>query len=54
MRFDHESFEGIAVSNGIMPKFGDINAYEMSKGAFDEAVRQIIAVGGSLSNLKEK
>lgn len=53
MRFDHESFEGIAVSNGIMPKFGDINAYEMSKGAFDEAVRQIIAVGGSLSNLKE-
>ena len=45
MRFEHGSFEGIAVSNGIMPKFGDIDAYKMSCGAFDEAVRQIIAVG---------
>jgi phosphoribosylformylglycinamidine synthase len=53
MRIDHEGFEGIAVSNGIMPKFGDIDAYEMSCGAFDEAVRQIIAVGGVLPNLKQ-
>ncbi len=48
MRFEHDSYEGIAVSNGIQPKFGDIDAYEMSCGAFDEAVRQIIAVGGIL------
>ena len=54
MRLDHESFEGIAISNGICPKYGDIDAYEMSAGAFDEAVRQIIAVGGELSNTKEK
>ncbi len=53
MRFDHTGFEGIAVSNGIMPKFGDIDAYEMSAGAFDEAVRQIIAVGGTLPNMKK-
>ncbi|NOZ36189.1 MAG: phosphoribosylformylglycinamidine synthase, partial [Chlorobi bacterium] len=53
MRFEHDSFEGIAVSNGIMPKFGDIDAYEMSAGAFDEAVRQIIAVGGTLPNTKK-
>ncbi|NPA44215.1 MAG: phosphoribosylformylglycinamidine synthase, partial [Chlorobi bacterium] len=53
MRFEHGSFEGIAVSNGIMPKFGDIDAYEMSCGAFDEAVRQIIAVGGTLPNTKK-
>lgn len=53
MRFEHNSFEGIAVSNGIMPKFGDIDAYEMSCGAFDEAVRQIIAVGGTLPNIKK-
>jgi len=53
MRIDHESYEGIAVSNGIMPKFGDIDAYEMSKGAFDEAIRQIIAVGGTLPNMKK-
>ncbi len=53
MRIDYETDEGIAVSNGIMPKFGDIDPYAMSCGAFDEAVRQIIAVGGSLPNLKE-
>lgn len=50
MRTSHDSFEGLAISNGIMPKFGDIDAYEMSCGAFDEAVRQIIAVGGKLPN----
>ena len=53
MRFEHDSYEGIAVSNGIMPKYGDIDAYEMSAGAFDEAVRQIIAVGGTLPNTKK-
>ncbi len=53
MRLDHESYEGIAVSNGICPKYGDIDAYQMSAGAFDEAVRQIIAIGGELSNTKE-
>ncbi|PIE87519.1 MAG: phosphoribosylformylglycinamidine synthase [Bacteroidetes bacterium] len=52
MRVSHETFEGIAVSNGIAPKFGDIDAYEMSCGAFDEAIRQIIAVGGQLPNTK--
>jgi phosphoribosylformylglycinamidine synthase len=52
MRLNHEDFEGIAVSNGIMPKFGDIDAYEMSSGAFDEAIRQIIAVGGKLPNMQ--
>ncbi|KUK55739.1 MAG: Phosphoribosylformylglycinamidine synthase 2 [Marinimicrobia bacterium 46_47] len=48
IRLDFDSWEGIAVSNGIMPKFGDIDAYEASAGAFDEAVRQIISVGGRL------
>ncbi len=52
MRIDHESFEGIAISNGICPQYGDIDAYEMSAGAFDEAVRQIIAVGGELPNMR--
>jgi phosphoribosylformylglycinamidine synthase len=53
MRLDHEGFEGIAISNGICPKYGDIDAYQMSAGAFDEAVRQIIAVGGELPNTKD-
>ena len=52
MRISHDNFEGIAVSNGISPKYGDIDAYEMSCGAFDEAIRQIIAVGGRLPNTK--
>ena len=54
MRIDFNGYEGIAVSNGILPRFGDIDAYDMSAGAFDEAVRSIIAVGGQLPNLKEK
>ncbi len=50
MRFGFDSFEGVAVSNGILPRYGDIDAYEMSAGAFDEAMRQIISAGGSLPN----
>ena len=51
VRFNFESWEGVAVSNGILPRYGDLDAYEMSAGAFDEGVRQIIAVGGKLPNL---
>jgi phosphoribosylformylglycinamidine (FGAM) synthase-like enzyme len=50
VRVAFDSAEGIAVSNGIIPHYGDIDAYQMSAGAFDEAVRQIISVGGSLPN----
>jgi phosphoribosylformylglycinamidine synthase II len=52
MRLGFDSYEGIAISNGIIPHYGDIDAYQMSAGAFDEAVRQIIAVGGKLPNLE--
>lgn len=48
VRIDHDTFEGIAVSNGILPKYADIDPYQSSAGAFDEAIRQIIAVGGTL------
>lgn len=51
---DHRSWKGLAVSNGIIPRYGDIDAYHMSAGAFDEAVRQIIAVGGKLPELSEE
>jgi len=54
IRINFDSHEAVAVSNGIMPKFGDIDAYQMSAGAFDEAMRQIIAVGGRLPNPKKK
>ena len=52
VRFNFDSWEGVAVSNGILPRFGDLDAYHMSAGAFDEAVRQIVAVGGKLPNLR--
>jgi len=48
MRFDFDSYDGVAVSNGILPRYGDIDAYAMSAGAFDEGMRQIVAVGGQL------
>ncbi|MBF0408733.1 MAG: phosphoribosylformylglycinamidine synthase [Candidatus Riflebacteria bacterium] len=53
MRIDFDSWVGIAVSNGICPKYGDIDAYQMSAGAFDEAIRQIISIGGRLPDLND-
>lgn len=43
-----DSDMGIIVSNGINPKYGDIDPYWMAASAIDEALRQIVAVGGSL------
>lgn len=40
------SVKGIAVSNGINPQFGKIDPYWMAASCVDEAVRQIVAVGG--------
>ncbi|MCF7919205.1 MAG: phosphoribosylformylglycinamidine synthase [Candidatus Cloacimonetes bacterium] len=54
MRLDHESWQGIAISNGICPKYGDIDAYQMSAGAFDEGIRQIISAGGRLPDPDDK
>jgi len=42
------SKKGIIVSNGMNPRYGDIDPYHMAASAIDEALRQIIAVGGSL------
>ncbi len=44
------SDKGVIVANGINPKYGQIDPYWMAASAIDEALRQIIAVGG---NLKE-
>ena len=43
-----DSDRGIIVSSGINPKYGDIDPYWMAASAIDEALRQIIAVGGNL------
>ena len=41
------SFEGIVVSNGICPRYGDLDAYDMVACAVDEAIRNNVAVGGN-------
>lgn len=43
-----DSFVGVVVSNGICPRYGDIDTYHMAACAIDEAVRNAVAVGGSL------
>jgi phosphoribosylformylglycinamidine synthase II len=48
MRVGFDGWQGVAISNGICPKYGDLDAYEMSAGAFDEGVRQIVAIGGRI------
>jgi len=46
-----DSKKGIIISNGINPKYGDIDTYWMAASAIDEALRQIIAVGGNLDEV---
>jgi len=46
-----DSFEGIIVANGICPRYSDIDTYHMAACAIDEAVRNTIAVGGSLGRI---
>jgi phosphoribosylformylglycinamidine synthase II len=46
-----DSEMGVIVSNGINPKYGEIDPYWMAASAIDEALRQIIAVGGNLQKV---
>ncbi len=41
-----DSFEGIVVANGIIPRYSDIDTYHMAVCAVDEAMRNYVAVGG--------
>jgi len=43
--------KGIIVSNGMNPRYGDIDPYHMAASAIDEALRQIISVGGNLGHV---
>jgi phosphoribosylformylglycinamidine synthase II len=42
---------GVIIANGINPKYGDIDPYWMAASAVDEALRQVIAAGGSLKRV---
>ena len=46
-----DSEKGLIVANGINPSYGEIDPYWMAASAIDEALRQIIAVGGNLSKV---
>ncbi len=46
-----DSEKGVIISNGCNPKYGLIDPYAMAASAIDEAIRQIIAVGGSLKKI---
>jgi len=46
-----DSFKGIVLSNGINFRFGLIDPYWMAASCIDEALRQIISVGGSLKEV---
>lgn len=43
-----DSYKAVILSNGLNPKYGLIDPYWMAASAIDEAIRNIIAVGGSL------
>ncbi len=46
-----DSKKGVIVSNGINFRFGFLDPYWMAASCIDEALRQIIAVGGSLKEV---
>ncbi|MHA1610871.1 MAG: AIR synthase-related protein [Promethearchaeota archaeon] len=43
----YESWEGLAVSHGLCPRYSDIDAYHMVSNAIDEAVRNAVCVGAN-------
>jgi phosphoribosylformylglycinamidine synthase len=45
------SMKGAIVSTGLYPSYGDISTYHMAASALDTAVRNIIASGGTMSEL---
>jgi phosphoribosylformylglycinamidine synthase len=46
-----DSKRGVIVACGINPAYSDIDTYDMAASAIDEAIRNVIAAGGSLDRL---
>jgi phosphoribosylformylglycinamidine synthase len=46
-----DSMEGVVVSNGICPRYSDIDTYHMTANAIDEAIRNALCVGGDINYL---
>jgi phosphoribosylformylglycinamidine synthase subunit PurSL len=39
-------YKGLAIGNGMNPRYGDLSPYDMAANAIDEALRNVTAVGG--------
>lgn len=46
-----ENEKGILCSQGVFPRYGEIDTYHMAATAIDAAIRNIIAAGGTLDHL---
>ncbi|MBI1971671.1 MAG: phosphoribosylformylglycinamidine synthase [Candidatus Aenigmarchaeota archaeon] len=46
-----DSNEGVILSHGINPLYGQIDTYHMTANAIDEAIRGVIAVGGDMERI---
>jgi phosphoribosylformylglycinamidine synthase len=44
-----DSYRALVIANGINPKYGQIDPYWMAAAAIDEALRNVVAVGGKVS-----
>jgi len=51
LRPRQESQRGLALSMALQPSYGLIDTYHMTAAAIDEAVRRLLAVGGSLDQI---
>ena len=46
-----DTYEGVTISNGICPRYSDIDTYHMMACAIDEAIRNGVAVGGRIDRM---
>ncbi len=51
MRVEYGNDRGAVLAEGINPWYSDIDTYDMTASVIDEAVRRVIAVGGSLDRI---
>ncbi len=51
IRPDLNKDTGVVISNGICPKFSDLDTYWMMANAIDEAIRNNVAVGGNIEHM---
>ena len=51
MRVEYNNDRGAVLAEGINPWFSDIDTYDMTTSVIDEAVRRVVAVGGSLDRI---